>query len=121
MPRDRKPGFGGGRDILVLGMEEAGVRMAVFKDIAVVGAALFALLFVSDALFGDEGGEGRFDSALYDSATYAPRPEHVAAMEELRVMRDATPAVRVREVFAQFAPGESRRGKRYASLMTLIR
>mgnify|MGYP003707158189 CR=1 FL=1 len=95
--------------------------MGVFKDIVTVGAALFALLFVSDALFGNGAGEERFDSALYDSATYAPRPEDVAAMEELRFMRDATPAVRIREVFAQFAPGEVRRGKRYASLMTVIR
>jgi hypothetical protein len=95
--------------------------MAVFKDIAAVGAALFALLFVSDALFGEDAGNWHFESALYDGATYAPRPEHVAAMEELRLMREAPPAVRIREVFAQFVPNEGKRGKRYASLMTVIR
>jgi hypothetical protein len=40
---------------------------------------------------------------------------------ELRFTRDATPANRVKEVFAQFVPNENKRGKRYSSLATVIR
>jgi hypothetical protein len=40
---------------------------------------------------------------------------------ELRFTRDAAPADRVKEVFGRFGPNESRRGKRYASMGTVIR
>lgn len=87
--------------------------MPVLREFAAMGAALFALLFVSNAIFGEDAGNWRFDASLYDSATYAPRADDV--------MRNAPPAVRVREVFAQFLPGEAQRGKRYSSLTTFIR
>lgn len=95
--------------------------MSVLREFAAVGVALFALLFVSNAIFGEDAGSWRFEASLYDSATYAPRPENVAAMNEMRFLREASPAVRVREVFAQFQPSESQRGKRYSSLTTIIR
>ncbi|MDE2377323.1 hypothetical protein [Bradyrhizobium sp.] len=87
--------------------------MPVLRECAIVAAALFALLVVSDAMFGEDAGRGRFDAALYDSTTYAPRSDDS--------LRNASPAVRVREVFAQFLPGEGQRGKRYSSLTTFIR
>lgn len=95
--------------------------MPVLRELAAAGAALFTLLFVSNAIFGEDTGNWRFEAALYDGATYAPRPEDVAAMNQMRFMREAPPAVRVREVFAQFLPSEGQRGKRYSSLTTIIR
>ena len=95
--------------------------MPVFRYFAVVGSALLALLFVSNALFGDGADDWRFDGSLYDSASYAPRAEDVAATAELRFTHDATPAARIKETFAQFVPNEGRRGKRYSSLTTFIR
>jgi hypothetical protein len=94
--------------------------MPISKYFAVVGSALLALLFVTDAYFGD-AASSRFDGSLYDSALYAPRPEEVVATRELRFARDVTPAHRVREVFAQFVPSEARRGKRYSSIATFVR
>ncbi len=93
--------------------------MPIFKYFAVVGSALLVLLFISDAYLGDD--DLRFDGSLYDSAIYAPRMAEVAATTELRFTRDVTPANRVREVFAQFVPNESRRGNRYSSNTTVIR
>ena len=94
--------------------------MPVFKYFGVVGSALLVFLFVSDAYFGDNESDLRFNGSLFESATYAPRLEEIAATAELRFTRDATPVDRVKEVFAQFVPNESRRGKRYAST-TVIR
>jgi hypothetical protein len=82
--------------------------MPVFKEAAIAMAALVGLLVASGALFGD-------DSALYDSAFYAPRSQ------EFRFARDATPADRINDMFGQFFPGEAKRGKRYSSLTTIIR
>lgn len=95
--------------------------MPVLRYFGVVGSALLALLFVSDALFGDGAGDWRFDGSLYDSAIYTPRSDEVASMTELRFTHDATPADRIKETFAQFVPNEGRRGKRYSSLTTIIR
>ena len=95
--------------------------MAVFKYFAVVGSALLVLLFVSDALFGESEGNSRFDGSLYESAIYARRLDETADAAERRSPRDVTPAVHVREVFAQFVPHESKRGKRYASTAMVIR
>ena len=95
--------------------------MPVFRYFAVVGSALLVLLFISDALFGDPARDSRFNGSLYESALYAPRPNELALTAELRFTRDATPADRVRDVFAQFVPNESKRGKRYSSLGTVIR
>ena len=87
--------------------------MPIFRYFSVVGSALLALLFVSDALFGDNS---RFDGSLYESAIYAPRLVETTAAPERQFPRNATPADRVREVFAQFAPNEGRRGKRYSAI-----
>jgi len=95
--------------------------MPITKYFAVAGSALLALLFVSDAYFGDAESRSRFDGSLFESATYAPRLEEVVATKEFRFTRDVTPASRVKEVFAQFVPSEAKRGKRYSSLATFVR
>ncbi|MBW8855195.1 MAG: hypothetical protein JF604_12925 [Bradyrhizobium sp.] len=87
--------------------------MPIFKYFAVVGSALFVLLFVSDACLRDSENETRFDGSLFQSAIYAPLIED--AVTEPRFTHDATPADRIREVFTQFVPNEGRRSKRYAS------
>ena len=87
--------------------------MPIFKYFAVTGSALLILLFVSDAYLRDIESDARFDGSLYQSAIYAPRP--VETLTEPRFTRDATPADRVREVFAQFVPNEGKRGRRYSS------
>jgi hypothetical protein len=94
--------------------------MPISKYFAIVGSALLAFLFITDAYFGD-AASSRFDGSLYDSALYAPRREEVVAIKELRFTRDVTPADRVKEVFAQFVPSEARRGKRYSAVTTFIR
>ena len=90
--------------------------MPVFQYFYVVGSALFILLFVSDACLRDSDSDLRFDGSLYQSALYAPRI--VETVTEPRFTHDATPAERVREVFAQFVPNEGKRGKRYSSVAT---
>jgi hypothetical protein len=92
--------------------------MPVFKYFSVMGSTLLVLLFALDAYFRDDAGEVRFNGSFYESATYAPRLEE--AVVELRFTRDATPADRVREVFGQFVPNESRRGRRYSSAATTV-
>jgi hypothetical protein len=87
--------------------------MPIFKYFAVTGSALLVLLFVSDACLRDGDSDLRFDGSLYQSALYAPRL--VETLVEPRFTRDASPAERVKEVFAQFVPNEGKRGKRYAS------
>ena len=88
--------------------------MPIFKYFAVAGSALLFFLFVSDAYFGDDQSNSRFNGSLYESAIYAPRLEETATTAELRFTRDVTPVDRVKEVFAQFVPNEIRRGKRYS-------
>ena len=95
--------------------------MPIFKYFAVVGSALLVFLFVSDAYFGDDESNSRFNGSLYESAIYAPRLEEAAATAELRFTSDVTPADRVKEVFAQFVPNDGKRGKRYSSTATVIR
>ena len=95
--------------------------MAIFKYFALVGSALLLLLFVSDALFGESEGNSRFDASLYESALYAPRSDETADTALRRFPHAVTPAVRIREVFAQFVPNENKRGKRYASTAAFIR
>jgi hypothetical protein len=94
--------------------------MPVFRYFAVVGSALLVFLFISDAYFGDNESNSRFNGSFYESALYAPRPAETAVRAELRFTRDVSPAARVKEVFAQFVPNESRRGKRYSSAATVI-
>jgi hypothetical protein len=95
--------------------------MPIFKYFAVVGSALLMFIFVCDAYFGDNESNSRFNGSLYESAIYAPRSEEIVVTAELQFTRDAAPADRVKEVFAQFVPNESRRGKRYSSTATVIR
>jgi hypothetical protein len=95
--------------------------MPVFRYFGVVGSALLVFLFVSDAYFGDHESNSRFNGSFYESAFYAPRFEEAALTAELRFARDATPADRVKDVFAQFVPKESKRGKRYSPLDAIIR
>jgi len=94
--------------------------MPIFKYFAVVGSALLVFLFVSDAYFGDDESNSRFNGSLYESAIYAPRLEQTVATAELRYTRDVTPADRIKEVFAQFVPNEGKRGKRYSSTATAV-
>lgn len=101
--------------------KETRIAMPIFKYFAVTGSALLVFLFVSDAYFGDSESDARFNVSLYDSATYVPRLEETVSAAELRFTRDVTPAGRVKEVFAQFVPNESKRGKRYSSTATVIR
>jgi len=90
--------------------------MPIFRDFAGVGSALLVLLFISDACLRDGESDSRFDGSLYQSAIYAPRLAET--LTEPRFTRDATPADRVKEVFAQFVPNEGKRGKRYSSIAT---
>jgi hypothetical protein len=94
--------------------------MPVFRYFAVVGSTLLVLLFISDAYFGDSESNSRFSGSFYESALYAPRLAETAVRAEFRFTRDVSPAARVKEVFAQFIPNESRRGKRYSSTATII-
>ncbi len=87
--------------------------MTVLREIAVAVAGVYALLLACDALFGV--ADARFDDAYFDSAFYAPRAQ------EFRFASDAAPADRVDDAFAQFAPGDGKRGRRYSSLTTFIR
>jgi hypothetical protein len=87
--------------------------MSVLREIVVAVAGVYALLFVCDALFGV--GEERFDDAYYSASFYAPRSK------EFRFASGTSPAARVSDAFAQFAPSEARPNKRYSSLTTIIR
>jgi hypothetical protein len=86
--------------------------MPLFKYFGAVGSALLAVMFVSDAYFGDDEGESRFNGSFYESALYAPRLEDVVAAREIHFTRDVSPAARVKEIFAQFIPNEGRRVRR---------
>ena len=86
--------------------------MPVSKHFTVVGSALLALLFVSNAYLTYDESDFRFDGSLYESALYAPRQEEIRTTREPSFTRDVTPAARVKEVFAVFVPNEHRRNKR---------
>jgi hypothetical protein len=92
--------------------------MPIFRYFVVVGSALLVSLFVSDALFGDSARNSRFDGSFYESAIYAPRSVETPVLQQRHLRRDATPADRVKEVFAQFVPNEAKRGKRYSAIAT---
>ena len=87
--------------------------MAILREVVVAVGGVYALLFVCDALFGI--GEMRFDDAYYSRDFYAPRSK------EFRFANGTTPAARVSDAFAQFAPSDAKIGKRYSSLTTIIR
>jgi hypothetical protein len=82
--------------------------VSILREIVVAVAGVYALLFVCDAVFGI--GEARFDDAYYTGSFYAPRAQ------EFRFPKDISPAARVSDAFAHFAPSEARPGKRYSSL-----
>ena len=92
--------------------------MPIYKHLAVTGTALLAFLFVSDTFLADGDSNSRFSRSLFGSSLYAPSSAKVAVTDERRFTRDATPAVRVRQVFALF---EGKRDKRYSSLETSVR
>lgn len=92
--------------------------MPVSRYSTVVATTLLISFFALDAYFGDDAGNPRFNGAFYESATYAPRPDE--AVVEFRSARDATPADRIKDVFGQFVPSDSRRGKRYSSAAATI-
>jgi hypothetical protein len=94
--------------------------MPIGKYFGYVGSALLALLFLFDACFGESDTNSRFDTLLFESATYAPRREEIETPYEFRYRRDITPASRVSDVFAQFVPSEAKRGKRYSSSAGII-
>jgi len=87
--------------------------MPIFKYFIVVGSALLFFIFASNAYFGDDQSNSRFNGSLYESAIYAPRLEKRLVTADPQFTRDATPMDRVRDVFAQFVPNEMKRGKRY--------
>jgi len=91
------------------------------KYFGVAGSALLVLLFVSGAYLGDSDSNSRFNGSPYESAHYAPQWVEIVTTAEPRVARDATPANRVKEVFAQFVPNEGKRGKRNSSVETFVR
>lgn len=95
-------------------------NMPIFKYFAFVGSALLVILSISDAYFGDDERNSRFNGSFYESALYAPRLEDAISAQEPHFTWDVTPAARVKEVFSQFIPNEGRRAKRYSSAATLI-
>ena len=115
-----KPGFYRAGSILFFKKRGACVPMPIFRYFSVAGSALLAMLFVCDAYFGDASGS-RFNESMFESATYAPRAEQVAAKTDRRFARDVSASDRVKEVFAQFGPNDARRSKRYSSIGTVIR
>ena len=89
--------------------------MSDFRSFGATLVAAVAVLFVSDALFGNDNY--RFDRSLYSSALYAPRqPQSTAATPGFDAAM--TPAERIRETFGQFTVSTA---KRYSSRATIIR
>ncbi|RJF69622.1 hypothetical protein [Rhodopseudomonas palustris] len=92
--------------------------MPVFRYFVCVGPALLALLVIIDAIYGE--GPPRFNDAIYNSASYAPRAGSRSMRLERGFPHDVTPADRVRGVFGQFPANDSRRMKRYSSASSTI-
>jgi hypothetical protein len=109
------------RDASFVQRRKARQAMPISRYFTVAGSALLVLLFVADGYFGESASHSRFHGSLYESALYAPRLAEIAVAVDRRPAREATPASRVSEVFAQFAPSEVRRGKRYAAAETFVR
>jgi hypothetical protein len=93
--------------------KKEGRAMIIVKEAGFAAAAVFALLLISDALFGKQ--ESRFDEMFYESSYYAPQSL------SFRYARNATPAQRIDDIFAQFFPAEAKRSRRYSSLTTIVR
>jgi hypothetical protein len=95
--------------------------MPILKYFGVVGSASLALLFVPDYCCDDDERNSRFHASLYQITLYEPRLEEAIATRERRFTHDATPASRVKEIFALFGPNENKRVRRYSSTGTVIR
>ena len=85
----------------------------LLRETAAAVVGVYALLLACDAMFGV--GQARFYDDYYRASFYAPQPG------EFRFASDTTPAARVSDAFAQFAPVAAKPGKRYSSLTTIIR
>lgn len=88
--------------------------MPVFRYFAFVGTSLLVLLLLSDACFGPGEADSMLNPPAQASAIEAlPGPNSFPT--ERWYPANMTPAARIKEVFAQFVPGESKRLKRYSS------
>jgi hypothetical protein len=59
------------------------ITMPTLKYFGSVGLTLLVIIFVSDAYFGYDEGNSRFNGSLYESALYAPRLEEAMAIHAL--------------------------------------
>jgi hypothetical protein len=99
--------------------------MPILKELAIAGPVLFLLLFLSDACFGPADTQAKSltgDTAWIGAEVVPPErflfngsivssPSWQGAYPARTAFRMAkTPAVRIRGVFAQFAPDRSREG-----------
>ncbi|MFC0242798.1 hypothetical protein [Rhodopseudomonas telluris] len=92
--------------------------MPVFRYFVCVGPALLAVLVIIDAVFGE--GPPRFNDAIYNSASYAPRFAAASAQQQRSFSDNVTPADRIRRVFGQFSTNDANRLKRYSSASSTI-
>jgi hypothetical protein len=75
--------------------------------------------WTSAAAPSDNRGNSHFSGSLPERAVYAPGLDKVVAKPEPSFTDDITPAVRIREAFAQFVPDDVNRWKRYSSAAML--
>jgi hypothetical protein len=78
-------------------VEEERIQMRIIRNLAIAGAALALLLFVGYAFHGSTGGHKLASITTGWSWKGAER----------EFSRDVTPQERIRDTFAQFAPGKS--------------
>lgn len=85
--------------------------MQVYKNMIMAGTALIAVVLALDVASDTQhsSGVGRVPLSAIDWPNLKPDTE---LPPERWYARDVTPAVRIREAFAQFMPGEGKR--RYA-------
>ena len=97
--------------------------MPILKELALAVTALVMFLFISNAFFGPAESEGIKDSTTSGRPWMGADPaERWLAKDSITTggswmgaqpapakRRFSTPAARIREVFAQFVPGERRR------------
>jgi len=82
--------------------------MQVYKNMIMAGAALIAVVLALDVASDTQHSSGvsRVPLSAIDWPNLTPDTE---LPPERWYARDVTPAVRIREAFAQFMPGEGRR------------
>lgn len=105
---------------------EARITMPILRELALAVPTLIVCLLISDALFGPDErmtpsvtvsgtwiGAGSLPAARWLAKdSFVTGGPHVVADRssgEHRRERDVTPQARIKGVFAQFVPGESRR------------